>query len=140
MKRGFVISAVMCLFAVGCGGSKNGSGGNAQQTAQTPEQAAQKTLEALTQNPGAQGQAKAVEYTELKKLVPEVAGWERSNVKGEQGAMMGISYSRAEGQFQKGDTSVALEITDTAMIQALVMPFTMMAAGEFNQKSDEGYK
>lgn len=146
MKRLFVAGVAVISFAVGCGGSKSstpaGSDTSQASGAQTPEQAAARGIEEAIKSAqgGVQSQAKAVEYTELKKLIPDVAGWEKSSVKGEQGNMMGISFSRAEGHYQKGEASVELEITDTAMIQALVMPFAMMAAGGFNQKSDEGYK
>ena len=88
---------------------------------------------------GGQG-AKAVEYTALQALLPDIAGWEKGEADGEQGEMMGVSYARTEASYNKGDVNVRLEIIDTALIQAMVMPFSMMARGGFNEKSDEGYK
>ena len=146
MTRFLVAGVAVIGLAVGCGGSKSsataGSDTSQASGTQTPEQVAARGIEdAIKSVQGAaKSQAKAVEYAELKKLIPDVAGWQRSDVKGEQSNMMGMSFSRAEGEFKKGDMSVRLEITDTAMIQALVMPFAMLASGGFNQKSDDGYK
>jgi len=151
MRRLFVIGMAVIGFTVGCGGSKSSepatsttpqaSGSPQTGGTATPADAAKGVEDALKSvQQGMQSQAKAVEYTELKKLIPEVAGWQRSDVKGEQGNMMGMSFSRAQTRYQKDNASIELEITDTAMIQAMVMPFAMLASGGFNQKSDDGYK
>jgi hypothetical protein len=146
MKR--VLVTVLALVALvgsaGCGGSDSSTSsaadGGGAAGSQTPEQAAAQSLQKMLEQ-GAAGQtAKAVDYELLKGLLPEVAGWERSDVKGDQGEMMGMSYSRAEGDYNKGDANVRLEITDTALIQSMVLPFSMLAAGGFNQRSDEGFK
>jgi hypothetical protein len=84
--------------------------------------------------------ARAVEYTALQAVLPDIPGWEKGEADGEQGEMMGVSYARTETSYNKGDVNVRLEIIDTALIQAMVMPFSMMARSGFNEQSDEGYK
>lgn len=83
--------------------------------------------------------AKAVDYKLLVALLPSVPGWERGDVNGEQSEMMGMTFSRAEAEYNKGDVNVRLEITDTALIQGMLMPFTMMSSG-LNEKTAEGYR
>jgi hypothetical protein len=144
MRRLLVVGTVLAVCGACGGGSDSTASGGASGSeaaapaAQTPADAGAKALEQMFQQPGSS--APAVDYTVLKAMVPEIQGWERSEVKGEQGAFMNMSYSNAKGEFTKGEVSVALEITDTAMIQGLVMPFAMIAAGGFNQRSDDGYK
>lgn len=149
MKRSFAVGILVAGLAAGCGGSNTAnssdSASNAQQNSttpanQTPEQVAARGIEQMMQQGGVVSQAKAVNYEQLTALIPDVAGWEKSDVKGSQGSMAGISFARAEAQYEKGDTSINLEITDTAMIQMMVMPFQMVASGGFDQKSTEGYK
>jgi hypothetical protein len=96
------------------------------------QQAVQNGLNQLGQQ-----QAKVVDYTVLKGMIPELSGWTRSEPKGET-VSMGMSISKAEAEYTKGDASIDLEITDTAFMQALTMPFAMVA--NYSQRSDSGYK
>ena len=89
--------------------------------------------------PQASQAAKAVDYKLLAALLPNVPGWEKGDANGEQSEMMGMTFSRAEAEYNKGDVNVRLEITDTALIQGMLMPFTMMSSG-LNEKTAEGYR
>ena len=62
----------------------------------------------------AQGSTKALDYEQLKALLPDIDGWTRSDTKGEQ-LSMPVSYSRGETRYQKDDARIELEITDTSM-------------------------
>jgi hypothetical protein len=84
--------------------------------------------------------AKAVEHIALVALVPTVTGWTRGEVSGSRDELMGMSFSRAETEYTKGNVTVRLEIVDTALIPMMVMPFSMAASGSLNEKSAEGYK
>ena len=146
--RSVAAGVILGLLAAGCGGSETttststGTGSSTPQTpagTPTPEQALAQGLEQMMKAGGA-GSAKALEFGQLTALMVDIPGWEKSDVSGEQGAMMNMTYARAEGRYAKGDTSIHVEIVDTAMIQAMVMPFQMAAAGGFDQKSSEGYK
>src|SRR5688572_2081697 len=69
--------------------------------------------------------AKAVDYKLLIALLPDIPGWEKDEATGDQSEMMGMTFSRAEVAYNKGDVNVMLEITDTALIQGMLMPFAM---------------
>jgi len=84
--------------------------------------------------------AKAVDHSALVALVPTVTGWTRGEVSGSRDEMMGMSFSRAEAEYTKGNVTIRLEILDTALIPMMVMPFSMAASGSLNEKSAEGYK
>jgi TolA-binding protein len=117
------------------GGAASGSGQatqGAQQMAQGLSQLAQ-GLENMSKNA-----AKPVDFEELKTLIPDVAGWTKGEVKGEQ-VSVGISQSSARGKYTKGDATLELEITDSALNQLLLAPLTMMLAPGFEEKSDDGY-
>jgi hypothetical protein len=140
MKRWLVVGCVL-VGCSACGGSSEDSSDVSSESettsdVQSPEQLQEALQDALQSAP----QTPAVDYELLKALIPEVAGWERSEVRGEQTSMMNMSYSIARTTYSQGDASVDLEIMDTAMIQALVMPFTMVASGTFNQRSDDGFQ
>ncbi len=97
------------------------------------------TTAAPARLPQASQAAKAVDYKLLVALLPNVAGWEKGDVNGEQSEMLGMTFSRAEAEYNKGDVNIRLEITDTALIQGMLMPFTMMSTG-LNEKTAEGYR
>lgn len=88
---------------------------------------------------GAQGNTKPVDYERLKELIPELGGWERSGLKGQQ-TTMGISVSTAEAHYKKGDASLKLQITDTSFSKMVLAPFMMFARAGYSERSDDGYK
>lgn len=87
----------------------------------------------------AQGNTKPVDYEQLKTLLPDIGGWERSNTKGEMSSM-GVSVSKAESRYKKDTSEVDLEITDTAMSQLILAPVAMFMNAGFEEKSDDGFK
>jgi hypothetical protein len=144
--RRLLIAMLVCA-TVACGGGSDeskeaaaasdagASSSGAPAGVQTPEQAAAAAQQMLGQM--AQQQAKVVDYTLLKPLVPELSGWKRSDPKGET-VSMGMSISTVKADYEKDDSSLHLEITDTAFTQALILPFRMAAS--YSQRSDDGYK
>jgi hypothetical protein len=123
------------------GAPASAAGTAAQQAAQGAQTAAQgmaqltQGLQQLAQNQN----VKVVDSSVLKDLLPQVPGWDRSGVKGEQ-VSMGLSVSSAEAQYKKGDQSVKLTITDTALSQIVLAPLKMMLAAGYKDESDDGYK
>ena len=85
-----------------------------------------------------QGASKPVDFEQLKALMPEISGWTRGKTSGQQ-MNMPVSFSQAEASYEKGDSSLKIEITDSALSQLLLMPLSMFMASGFEQKSDEGY-
>ena len=94
---------------------------------------------ATAQNPPPAPSAKSVAFEELVALLPEVAGWTRSKPRGEQIAMGG-EMSRAQAEYDKGDSSIDLDITDSAFNQVLLAPLTTYLAKGYSERSTDGYR
>lgn len=159
MKRVLVIGTLVLAVAAACG--KSAEQKQAEETAAAAKQMAEgaqkmaegaqgaaagaeqgmaQMMQGLQQMAqGAQGSTQPVDYEKLKELIPELSGWERSGVKGQQ-TSMGISVSTAEARYQKGDASLKLEITDTSFSKMVLAPFMMFARAGYSERSDDGYK
>ena len=83
--------------------------------------------------------APLVDYEKLKELVPDMDGWEKKNVKGEQ-TNMPFSLSQAHAHYDKGDSSMDLDITDSSLSQMFLAPMLMFVGNGFSERSDDGYK
>ena len=161
MKRTLAL-AVAALVAVGCGKSEEQKAAEAaakaaeqaaqgaQQAAQGAAQAAQgaqqgaqqmaQGLQQMTQGlQQMQGNATVVDFEKLEAMLPEVPGWTRSDVRGEQ-MTVPFKLSKAEARYTSGDSSVRLEITDTALAQMMLAPLTMYLASGYSERSSDGYK
>jgi hypothetical protein len=155
-----LMAGLVVVSAAGCGKSAEqkqaeDAAKNIQEGAKTMQQGADQMAKSATQSSDqmaqgltqmaqgfkqmAQGSAKSVDYEELKALLPDVDGWARSDVKGEQGTMP-VAYSRAEARYQKDDGRVELEIEDTALSQMLLAPMSMFLASGYSERSDDGFK
>jgi len=151
MRSGLIWTAgVVAAAAIACGGSKKE---DAPKTAQSS------TPSASTPQPGTQSQSspapaqqvpqgtqqitpeqlKIVDSDELKALLPDIAGYERRNTKGEQMSMGVASFSHVETHYDKDDTTITLEIQDTGLSQVLLAPLSVFTAPGFAEKSDDGY-
>ncbi len=83
--------------------------------------------------------AKAVAFEELIALLPEPAGWTRSKPRGEQ-ISMGMDMSRAHGDYEKGESSIDLEITDSSFNQLFLAPLTTYLAKGYSERTNDGYR
>ena len=72
-------------------------------------------------------------------LLPEHAGWTRGKPRGEQ-VSMGMDMSRAHGDYEKGESSIDLEITDSSFNQLFLAPLTTYLATGYSERSNEGYR
>lgn len=154
-----IVAGAVLTLSMGCGGSQDqqqsqgaeqlkqgaatmqqGAEAVAKATGQSADQMAQ-GLQQMAQGfqQMAQGAAKPVDFEGLKALLPEPSGWTRTNARGEQ-ANMPIAISRAEARYQKGDATIELEITDTALSQLLLAPLSMFLGAGYSERSDEGFK
>ncbi|MFI5177281.1 MAG: hypothetical protein ACHQO8_01885 [Vicinamibacterales bacterium] len=162
-----LVTATALIMAVGCGGSSSqkstetkpadskagstGAGGQqsagqqaaargADQTAQGAQQAAQglqQVVQGLQQM--GKGAATPVDFEQLQALLPDISGWTKSDIHGEL-VSLGISQSNAKALYTKGESTIRLEITDSALNQLLLAPLTMVMTSGFEEKSDDGYK
>lgn len=142
-RNGFIAAALVGLAA--CGGASTTTT-DATPTPQTPQQAAQTVAQAgqqaaqAMQQAAAQNQnATAVDFEKLVELIPEVSGWTRSKPRGQQ-VSMGVSVSNAKARYEKGDSSIDLEITDTSFSQLVLAPWTMMMGLGWAERSSDGYR
>jgi len=95
--------------------------------------------EAMQKAAGQAQTAPAVDFEKLVELLPEPAGWTRSKPNGKQ-MSMGISMSQAEASYEKGESTVRLEITDSSFNQLYLAPMSMMLMSTYSERSSEGYK
>jgi hypothetical protein len=150
MRTRFIVG--VALLAASCGGGEPqraaDAARNVEQGAQAMQQGAEKMAQGAQQSADqmarglqqmaqgfaqmAQGAAKSVDYEQLKPLLPDVDGWTKSGVKGEQ-VSAPVSMSRAEARYARENSRVELEIVDTALSQLL------LAVG-YAERSDDGFK
>ena len=155
MMRRVIVSCLVLMIAAACG--KSDQQKQADEAAKKIEEGAkqvaagakagsedvarglQQMAQGLSQM-GASANVQVIDKDRLKTFVPDLAGWERGTVKGEQQAMMGISTSKVEARYTKGETRLDLDITDTSFSQMLIGPMTMFLNLGFEEKTDEGFK
>src|SRR5262245_73365 len=116
--------------------------GQAQATPGSGSQQAMQGLQQLAQGlqQMSKNTAKPVDFEELKALLPDISGWTKSDVHGEQQTAMGMSQSNAKAKYTKGDSTIQIEITDSTMNQLILAPMAMFLATGYEEKSDDGYK
>ena len=83
--------------------------------------------------------AKAVAFEELLAVLPEPAGWTRGKPRGEQ-ISMGMDMSRAHGDYEKGESSIDLDITDSSFNELFLAPLTTYLVKGYSERSNEGYR
>lgn len=134
------------LAGIACGGgqstpSTSSSGGQAAPASSAAPQGAPGA--AAPGQPGlsqvAQSQAKPVDFELLKGLLPEMSGWTRTRPRGEQ-MTMPFAISNAKAHYTMGESTMDIEITDSALNQMIFAPFAMFMASGYEERSDDGYK
>ena len=116
----------------------------AQQMAQGAAQCAQQMAQGAQQLADAakqlQGNVAVVDFERLMALIPEMSGWKRSEPKGEQANAMGFRFSRAEANYESGNSSMELEIQDVALAQMMLAPLSMWLVAGYEERSSDGYR
>lgn len=155
MTRQRVMAGLVIVATAGCGGSGER---RAEQAAEQVQQGAEQIQRAAEQaaEGGAQQLAEGlqqmtqglqqmqdrvavVDFEVLKGLLPTVPGWTQSSARGEQ-VSMPIRVSRAEARYNRGDSNIELEITDSAMSQILLAPMSMFMASGYSERADDGFR
>jgi hypothetical protein len=168
-KSEIALAAAFALLA-GCGQSSTQQAQQAQQAAQSAQQSAQQAGQAAQQAGQAAGQAAqqgaqslaqglaqmaqglkaaqtgpdgkpltSVDFEKLVALLPAPAGWDRGKPEGHQTSAP-IAVSTAEAQYTKGPLRADVTITDAALSQMFMMPFTMAMSMNYQERSTSGYK
>jgi len=92
---------------------------------------------------GATQAAEAVDFRELKALLPEdLSGMKRANAEGERSSAMGFTISKAEARYESdSDANVRITITDVgAMAGVAAMATYAWAAGSINRETETSYE
>ena len=152
-----VLLAIVMLTTIGCGKSEEQqqaealakSAAQAQQGAENVAKnadAAAKGMADLASGLGAAfgGDPNAkpvppVSFRDLQALLPEPAGWVREKPTGER-MTAPVNFAEASVRMMKGDATVTVKITDSALNQILVAPFAMFLAGNYERETDRGYE
>lgn len=140
MKVRFLLAALVVgpLAAIGCGGSEPQTP-NPPAPAATPQTLSDAAALAAAQTtPVAKQLDTAVAFETLIALLPPGNGWTRGKPKGEQ-VSVGGAMSVAKAEYQKGDASIDLEITDSSFNQLVLSPFTMFLAAGYSERSGDDY-
>ena len=84
-------------------------------------------------------QGKTVGYSQLQAFFPTIPDWTRGEATGDD-VTVGMSISTAQVTYTKGDSSVNLEITDTAMNQLVVGQVAAMIKSVNIEQPANGYR
>jgi hypothetical protein len=123
--------------AAGAAAAQSAQAG-AQQLAQGLQQMAQ-GLQQLGQKDAAGKPVPPVDFEKLVALLPDAAGWTKGKSSGQQTAMF-VPTSTAQVTYSKGGMNVELQLTDSALNQMILGPFSMMMAAGYSERSSSGYK
>ncbi len=138
-----VLSAVL-LAAVGCRGSAPPAASQQTPPAQaTPSASPSPSAPqppAGSARPAARPRtATPVDFELLVALVPDFPDWTRTTPHGIQ-ASAGIALSAATAEYTKGDSTIKLEIMDSAFNDLILAPLSMMLVPAYAERTPEGYK
>lgn len=134
------ITYLVAATAVACGGSKSAAPvADQAPTAATTPAPSPKATPAPQPAQHAQPAATAVDFERLIALLPDApAGWLKGKPKGSQIGMAG-SISMAEARYDLGDSSISLEITDTAFDRTYLAPLSFTLAANYSERHTSGY-
>jgi hypothetical protein len=141
--RTFTVAAGLVLVAA-CGGNKPAEAPTAATTAAARTAQAAPPAAAPQPKPSATPAAPLptvtpVAFEQLLALLPEMSGWTRSAPRGEQ-VRMDFVVSRAEAQYESGESLVRLEVTDSALSPLVLAPISMMLVPNYGERSSSGYR
>jgi hypothetical protein len=88
---------------------------------------------------GETAQVEPVSFRDLQALFPTVEGWEMAKPTGEK-MTSPFAFSKAEVDYQKGESNLSVEITDSGFNQMLFAPFMMFMAQGYEKETSDGYE
>ena len=127
---------------VGCGGSSDDYDG--EETGSTTvfggardmADAVQELEERANQAP-----AEPVDFRRLRDLLPETAaGLERTNAEGSKQGSMGFSVSEASADYEGGDASLDIKLTDMGAVPTMAMMGAAWTMTDVDRETATGYE
>ena len=161
MKKLQLILVALCFSLISCGFStkedaerKSDDKEKTEETSNTEKTGIKlidqineigKSVEEAAKNMEEGKVVKAVNFRELKKLLPETAaGIPRENAIGETNSMLGYTISRTEGKYRYEDRSqkaqMDIEITDAAATQIVLVGLAAWSMMDVDKEDDYGYE
>ncbi|MGN6820594.1 MAG: Yip1 family protein [Sphingomonas sp.] len=102
-------------------------------------QAASSSVEASLK--GGDGAVKAVDPNALQNMLPAaVSGWNRTSIESQGGGAAGLNGSNAEAQFQSGDQSFRLSVSDRGALGNALNVVGSQISGTTNKQTATGYE
>lgn len=151
MKRGIIVGIALSVAVVACGPSEEQQAEQAtEEAAKTAEQGAEEAAKGLEQMAksleamagGGEGDAKPVDpvsFRDMMTLFPDLEGWEKAKPTGER-MTSPFAVSMAEVAYTKDDARIELKITDSAMNQMLLLPYSMFLSAGYEKETATGYE
>ena len=139
------MSLAMAFVVTGCGKSQEQQ--RAEEAAKSAQQGAQQFAQGMEQlakglgqmAQGADGKTvKPVAFEQLEGVLPSPGGWKKGEVEGTS-VSMPIPTANTKVTYTKGETEIDLDITDTALNQMLIAPFSMYLAAGYETRTSTGY-
>lgn len=116
------------------------SSGNAEQIARGMEEMARGLAGAAGALGGGEGKAaEPVAFRDLMTLLPSLDGWERREPEGER-MTAPMAYAFASAHYTRGEAEMNLKLTDSALHQALLLPYAVVTSGGFERETSTGYE
>jgi hypothetical protein len=126
------------------GGGTISVGGTTLDTGKLTDAAAKievasKSMEASLK--GGDGAVKVVDPTALQNMLPaSFSGWNRTSIENQGGGAGGISGSNAEAQFQSGDQSFRLSVSDRGALGNAINVLGSQINASSNKQTTTGYQ
>jgi len=127
--RPAVVLALLTLTIAACG--KSGD--------QPAPEAIQKSAAGAAAGDPASTLVAPVSIQTLLALLPQPFGWQLEKPTGER-MTAPMAFADASVRMMKGDATVTVKITDTALNQTLFEPFAVFLKGNYERKTDHGYE
>lgn len=149
MTRAFTIGLIAVALATSTGCGKSEEEKQAEEAAKAVQEGAAsmaegaaamaKGLEQMAQATGGTGKVEVLPFESLGAALPEVSGWQRGEVTGSSTSFP-MPMSQTEATYENGDAQIEVEIIDTALNQMLFAPFSMYLAGNYSERTSDGYR
>jgi hypothetical protein len=130
---------VLVAVAAACGGSGTPSQGEVAKAQQDLAKAGEQMAKDIAAGKPVGGDVKVVQFESLVPFLPQVAGWQRHEPKGETATVMGFTTSQAEADYEKGDDSVRIAIIDSSANQMILGPMLIMLRSGYSQRDGTEY-
>jgi hypothetical protein len=141
---GLISASLITAATLGSPGGTITVGGTTLDTGKLTDAAAKmevasKSMEASLK--GGDGAVKVVDPTALQNMLPaSFSGWNRTSVENQGGGAGGISGSNAEAQFQSGDQSFRLSVSDRGALGNAINVLGSQINASSNKQTTTGYE